>query len=167
MSEDEHCKAEPEVTERQRGEVNADHNMSCKVDELQIDEEEFGVRRPVRKQDPREPTKAEREEHDKTHLPFRSWCRHCVRGRGKEEACRRVGRDPEVPEIHMDFMFMGEEEGGRTLAMLVVRERSSRAVMACVAPAKSSVDFLAKKKGIGIYEGVWMRVGSGDCEERQ
>ena len=50
MSEDEHCKAEPEVTEQQRGEVNADNNMSCKVDELQIDEEEFGVRRPVRKQ---------------------------------------------------------------------------------------------------------------------
>ena len=39
-------------------------------------------RNPMNKQDPKEPTKVEREEHEKTHLPFRSWCRHCVRGRG-------------------------------------------------------------------------------------
>ena len=121
MSEVEHCKAELEVTEQPRGEVNADRRMntmrwniqpgmqrntSLNVDEVQMGEEEFGARRPVRKQDPKEPTKAEREEHEKTHLPFRSWCRHCVRGRGKEEACRRVGRDPEVLEVHMEFMFM-------------------------------------------------------------
>ena len=28
------------------------------------------------------PAKAEREEHEKTHLPFRSWCKACVKGRG-------------------------------------------------------------------------------------
>ena len=75
---------------------------------------ECGRRRPQKKQDPREPKDEERKEHELTHLPFRSWCRHCVRGRGKEEACRKVEREPEVAEIHLDFMFMGEEEGGKT-----------------------------------------------------
>ena len=49
------------------------------------DEKVYGVRKPEKKQDPREPSAEERSEHEKTHLPFRSWCRHCVRGRGKEE----------------------------------------------------------------------------------
>ena len=29
------------------------------------------------------PTKQEREEHEATPCPYRSWCRHCVRGRGR------------------------------------------------------------------------------------
>ena len=45
----------------------------------------------------------------------------------------------------MDFMFMGEEGGSRTLAMLVVKERSTKAVMACVTPAKSCGQFLGKR----------------------
>ena len=58
------------------------------------------MRRSVKKLDPREPSKEEREEHEKTHLPFRNWCQHCVRGRGKEEACRDAKRDQEVTEVH-------------------------------------------------------------------
>ena len=45
---------------------------------------EFGERRTRRMRDPREPTREEREEHEKARLPFRSWCKHCVRGRGKQ-----------------------------------------------------------------------------------
>ena len=30
------------------------------------------------------PSEAEVEQHELTHLPFRSWCRHCVRAKGKE-----------------------------------------------------------------------------------
>ena len=70
-----------------------------------------------------------------THLPFRNWCRHGVRGRGKEEPCRNArGDGSDMPELHMDFMFMGEEEGGATLTLLVAKERSSRALMATVVP---------------------------------
>ena len=72
--------------------------------------EEYGVRRTMKKMGPREPTSDEKEDHEKTHIPFRNWCRHCVRGRGKEEACRRDGRIPEVPEVHLDFMFMGDKK---------------------------------------------------------
>ena len=66
-------------------------------------------------------------------------------GRGTEEACRKVTRDYEGFEVHMDFMFMGDEESEKTFAMLVVKGRSTKAVMVCVAPRKSSGEWLAKR----------------------
>ena len=32
---------------------------------------------------PRVVSKEEREEHERTHIPYRSWCRACVKGRGR------------------------------------------------------------------------------------
>ena len=85
----------------------------CKTEGLKeggnAEEEKYGTWKTIKRQDPREPSKEEKEEHGKTHIPFRSWCRHCVRGRGKEEACRDAKRGHEVAEVHMDFMFMGDE----------------------------------------------------------
>ena len=46
-------------------------------------DEEAGVRRTVKLHDPKLPKKDEVDEHYLTHLPFRSWCQHCVRGAGK------------------------------------------------------------------------------------
>ena len=43
-----------------------------------------GARKPMFVQDPKLPSQREREEHQMTHLPYRSWCSHCVRGKGKE-----------------------------------------------------------------------------------
>ena len=113
--------------------------------EADAEEEEYGIRKTIKRQDPREPNKEEKEEHEKTHIPFRSWCRHCVRGRGKEEACRDAKRGHEVAEVHMDFMFMGDEGSEKTLAMLVARERSGGMTMATVAPRKSSGECLVKR----------------------
>ena len=107
--------------------------------------EEYGVRRPTKKLDPKEPTREEREEHEKTHVPFRNWCRHCVRGRGKEEACREAKGQREVAEVHIDFMFMGDEGDGRTLAVLVAKERARGMTMATVAPRKSSGQWLGRR----------------------
>ena len=109
-------------------------------------EEECGKRGPERRNDPRKPSEKEVREHQMTHVPFRSWCRHCVRGQGVEEMCKRMDReDGGVPEVHLDFMFMGEEQGGKTLAFLVGRERWKKATMATVAPRKSSGEWLARR----------------------
>ena len=43
------------------------------------EQEEVKVAKPAR--DPRAPTKAERDAHEATHLPFRSWCAERVAGR--------------------------------------------------------------------------------------
>ena len=115
-------------------------------------EEEGGRRKVVRKLDPRTPTAEERREHEMTHLPFRSWCRHCVRGRGKEEPCRKVEGERGLPEIHLDFMFMGEEKGDRTLAMLVGRERETKATFATVVPSKVVGEWTPKRLMAWIRE---------------
>ena len=76
------------------------------------EDEELGKRVAMKKLNPRVPTRMEREEHALTHLPFRNWCRHCVRGRGREEDRRKSNEEPNIPEVHLDFTFMGEENGG-------------------------------------------------------
>ena len=44
-------------------------------------EEEHVVAEGLR--DPGQPSPAERAEHDLTHIPYRPWCKHCVRGKAK------------------------------------------------------------------------------------
>ena len=88
------------------------------------DEQEGGARCTKKVANPRLPRKDDIEEHEKTHLPFRNWCRHCVRGKGKEMAHMKVEQEVTIPEFHMDFGFFGDEgDPGKTLPVLVVRER--------------------------------------------
>ena len=122
--------------------TNGDEEGS-EEEEEEDQEVEHGMRRTVKKLDPKTPSRGEVDEHNMTHIPFRNWCRHCVRGRGKEEACKRREKELDGYEVHMDFMFMGDEGSEKTLAMLVVKERMAKAVMACVAPRKSSGQWLA------------------------
>ena len=52
---------------------------------------------------PNEPTQAERGYHNLTHIPYAAWCKHCVRGRGKDSPHYRLEpiHDP-IPNIQMD-----------------------------------------------------------------
>ena len=45
------------------------------------EEEECDERTVKRMQSPLRPTTAEVDDHNLPHFPYRSWCRHCVRGR--------------------------------------------------------------------------------------
>ena len=38
---------------------------------------------------PRAPSRLERDQHDLTHTPYRAWCPHCVRMRGRNTAHRQ------------------------------------------------------------------------------
>ena len=96
-------------------------------------------------QDPRMPSVEEVEEHEKTHLPYRSWCKHCVAGRGTEHPCRKGEGGGEVPEFLLDWAFPGEEEAGKTLTMLVARMGDIRMTLSTLAPSKSSGEFVANR----------------------
>ena len=48
------------------------------------------------------PSEAEVEQHELTHLPFRNWCRHCVRAKGKESP--RHESSPGVLKFTTDFV---------------------------------------------------------------
>ena len=66
---------------------------------------------------PRLPSRWEVQEHELTHIPYRSWCVHCVRGAERSDAHRRRARqDEEEREQHMttwsiDYAFMIDNGG--------------------------------------------------------
>lgn len=131
-------------------------NVSDADDEGEVDR---GARKTKKMNDPQKPSKEEVEEHCKTHLPFRSWCRHCVRGRGKEMAHYRQEGESTMNEVHLDFFFMGlENEPGKTVPILAAKERRSKMVMASVVPKKTTGTFIAKRvlafmKEVGVEYG--------------
>ena len=115
-------------------------------DEIEIEAEVCEESRvPKRMQNPMLPSKAEREMHELTHVPFRSWCEHCVRGRG-ESVRHEAGKEmPEQTEVHMDFFFIGDEDQNEKLTVLAARERTTRMTMSTVAPSKRTAKVLGKK----------------------
>ena len=52
-------------------------------------------REVVKMLDPRQPSEEERRTHNLTHLPYRNWCEHCVKGRGREADRKQLKSQPE------------------------------------------------------------------------
>ena len=55
--------------------------------------------------DVKTPKRSEIDEHEKTHLPFRSWCKICVKGSGVANAHARIQDDPTSPQVVLDYFF--------------------------------------------------------------
>ena len=56
------------------------------------------------------PSKDEVDRHRLTHRPFRSWCPHCVRGKGRADQHRKAkhrGEDQSIPKLVSDYFFIG------------------------------------------------------------
>ena len=112
--------------------------------EVEIDQEP-GMRAPIKMVDPKLPSQDEVDEHCLTHLPYRNWCRHCVRGKGRAADHKTADRQDGLPEVHMDYCFMSMANGEMD-TIIVVRERSSRMTMATVVPLKgASNEFVARR----------------------
>ena len=74
-------------------------------------------------QNPLKQSEEEVEEHSHTHLPHRSWCRHCVRGRGKEMPHRKLEHEAGMPEVHAYLCCLGDEaDPANTAPVFVMRE---------------------------------------------
>ena len=74
------------------------------------DEVEEEAQEPVTRRAPKGPTKEEKEKHEATHLPFREWCQHCIRGRGRNKPRKKKMEEDEeenkVTRISIDYFFM-------------------------------------------------------------
>ena len=100
---------------------------------------------------PAKPTPEMIAAHEVSHLPFRSWCSHCVRGRGKSFQHRRVQHDQDDeahPVVSLDYAFFGapgelEQEaiGGAKMPVLVVKDRFSKAMFTHLLPSKGIEHF--------------------------
>lgn len=101
-----------------------------------------------RLEDPRAPGAEEAAEHAITHVPYRSWCEHCVRGRGRSMAHRRQeDKTRTMPEVHVDYCFVGSaSDAGTLLTILVAVDRDSRMTMSAVVPRKGSTGAFAARR---------------------
>ena len=111
--------------------------------------------------DPGQPTRKERDEHEVCHVPYRSWCRHCVRGRAIGRPRRRVqGQEvPDMPRASTDYCFLlGEaskeiteeerDDPSLSLKILVMQEASTHLIWA----------YPVSKKGVEDEEWVASRI---------
>ena len=97
-------------------------------------------------------------EHIVNHLPYRAWCKHCVKGKAKGLPHRRHDQrakaDDEVAVVSFDYAFMhddqveGEERG---MPILVAKDRRKRVIRARVVPQKGS-HWYGIKVGSGIVD---------------
>ena len=59
-----------------------------------------------------EPSAQEIEDHQTTHLPYRSWCPHCVRSEALADLHRRTAEPPgakRIATVSVDYFFMGSQ----------------------------------------------------------
>ena len=64
---------------------------------------------------PNEPTEQQRAQHCLTHLPYRSWCEHCVRAKGKERQSKRNTDRQPVIQVDYSFVSTGQDVQQRTV----------------------------------------------------
>ena len=67
-------------------------------------EEEHAAQVPLR--DPGQPTQAQWDTHMLTHIPFRPWCPHCIRGKARGRQSRRIGEaesQSAKPRVRLDY----------------------------------------------------------------
>ena len=74
---------------------------------------------------PGEPTKAQREAHELSHIPREDWCEFCVRAKSvasPHRASHPEDKVGEVPTVGMYFCFMGQKQHTNMMPILVVKE---------------------------------------------
>ena len=94
----------------------------------------------------RKPTKQEVMEHLPSHWPYRSWCKHCVRGRAsgshhqaRSDEDREFARSG-TPTVSIDHCCLGsevDEESAHSSPYLIVFDNASEALYALAVPDKA------------------------------
>jgi len=100
----------------------------------------------VRK-DPGAPSAEEVARHSATHLPYRSWCKHCVNGRGTAHphVSQHNSKEGEVPTVGADYHYMGKEGEEGTVPMLALEDAPSKVIFDMVATAKGVNEYMVKR----------------------
>ena len=111
-----------EEGERDRVSTGEEHESTNEDDEQHSSEE--AVKALVANV-PKRPTQIEVDQHMTTHLPFRSWCPHCVRGKSKGRPHPRSTTRKEITAVVVDYMFMSESQEAteeKGMPILVMRD---------------------------------------------
>ena len=109
------------------------------------------------------PSREEVLRHRLTHRPFRVWCPHCIKGKGRDDrhmASRQKGVTPGIPKIVSDYFFIGRrrpkdrservredeeaEREGQT-PILVIKDTLSKSLFAHACPRKGADESVVKR----------------------
>ena len=88
---------------------------------------------------PKAPTPDEVRQHEATHIPYRSWCAACVRGKGRKTGHRKkaLEADGDVPVVAMDYHFLGSDDNSASEhPMLTMTEVGTGNCFARIVPKK-------------------------------
>ena len=109
-------------------------------DELHDEYEEDGIRLGL--QSPVKPNSEEIRQHNVSHVPYRSWCQHCVRGKGRtlahKSGSRGLDKARDVrPRVLMDYFYLGrKEEPNEALPLLAILDEATQRVFSVSLPQK-------------------------------
>ena len=92
---------------------------------------------------PRTPSKAERDRHVVSHIPFRDWCRHCVAGRGAE---RWHQKHPAHADEHPLVCTDCGSLSGDAAPILVAKDRRTGTISALLVERNGAADPRAVEK---------------------
>ena len=148
------------------GQEDTEADLFC--DPCIEEEETFGVRRPRVPRSPLAPTKADVDEHMPLHVDFRSWCPHCVAGKGishhhtvtQESDAEKMG-----VTVSVDYAFwVAEEVEDDMCPILVAYENTTKAIWAIAVDEKGAdhvaVNWLADKFEHYGYSGTRITIKS-------
>ena len=88
-------------------------------------------RRPMFRKSENQPSSQEVQEHMKTHIPYRSWCAHCVRGRERNDPhgfLKASNPDDSADQGSNPIPIRAEAKYGLTLAMAVPGKGNAKRV---------------------------------------
>ena len=125
--------------------------------EISIEDEEAEEEPAKFQRCPGDPTEKELEQHRTTHLPYRSWCRFCVMGRGCGRHHKHTGRKSSIPRIGLDYFYiidgaihsrndveLNDEEleekrrDGHVLKCVIMRDWDNKTIWAHIIPRKGA-----------------------------
>ena len=120
------------------------------------------------------PNGKEIEEHNRTHLPFRSWCKHCVFGKGQSHPhYQKEKEEIGIPCISWDYMYMKgdgskyeEEDIKDELPIVVWKDNMSKAEGAFVVPSKGDCEYAIRRGAQDVNKilGYNKMISKGDQE---
>ena len=121
-----HIEADRQDVQREKPDdlIDVDDEMVCQPCEPMIE--------------PKVPTAAQIAAHNISHLPYRSWCPHCVAARRPNSHHARSSSEDRKssPLLVADYCFMKDNQDEDITTVLVVRLYPAKAILATVCPSK-------------------------------
>ena len=87
------------------------------------------------------PPLPERQLHRLTHWPYRSWCKACVVGGGREEVHTRTDQERDTPQVWIDYSFPGMKGTDDVMTLLVCLDFESTAIESANVLEKGTVEY--------------------------